>query len=59
VSGHPREPYGKQLFSQGKKVVKFSFDLNESFFVGSLECLDNPNFLLNFKIMRRVDFCPR
>ncbi len=36
VSGHPREPYGKPLFSQGEKVVKFSFDFNENFFVGSL-----------------------
>jgi hypothetical protein len=34
VSGHPREPYGKPLFSQGSGQI--FFDLNENFFVGSL-----------------------
>jgi hypothetical protein len=30
--------------SQGKNVVKFSFDLNESFSVGSLGCQEQSNF---------------
>jgi hypothetical protein len=42
VSGHPREPYGKPLFSQGEKLKKISFDLNENFFVGSLGCQEQP-----------------
>jgi hypothetical protein len=42
VSGHPREPYGKPLFSQDEKVVKFLSDFNENFFVGSLGYQEQP-----------------
>jgi hypothetical protein len=42
VSGHPREPYGKPLFSQDEKVVKFLSDFNDNFFVGSLGCQEQP-----------------
>jgi hypothetical protein len=45
VSGHPREPYGKPLFSQGEKVVKFLFDLNENFVFRFL-LLDSPSPVL-------------
>lgn len=31
---------GKRCFRKAKKVVKFSFDLNENFCVGSLGCLE-------------------
>ncbi len=48
VSGHPREPYGKTLFSQGEKVVKFSFDLNENFSVGFLGYQEQSKFFLEF-----------
>jgi hypothetical protein len=48
VSGHPREPYGKPLFPQGEKVVKFSFDLNENFFLGFLKCQEQPKFFFEF-----------
>ncbi len=30
-------------------MVKFSFDLNENFFVGSLGCQEQPNFFFNLK----------